>query len=106
MRVSNSEFGYIRIEPMRLQVEEGGIILPFEAKGMHSATVALVKSGQYEGKYILFLANRDIKADIADKKWVFIEEEAILCLVEPEKGDTFVDLIGVSHEYGKEGWIG
>ena len=106
MKIVNSSFGYVRVIPVHVEQEESGIILPFTTRGMHAAAIGLAISGEYKGKYLLYRANMDLKADIGDKKWVFVPLDVIICVMTPEEGERLVPISEVDSEYGKEGWIG
>jgi hypothetical protein len=104
MHVVGDSFGYILIRELTPQVK-GGLVMPFVTKGMHAASVAELLSGKDKGKYVLFRANRIIKAITNVGTFLFIEPSSILSFVEPGENEEFISSIDVDKEMGKEGWI-
>ena len=106
MKVTKSDFGYTRVVPMHVEQKVSGIILPFTTRGMHATSIGLAISGEYKGKYLLYRANMDIKADIGSEEWIFVSIDAIICVMQASEGEKLVPVNDVDGEYGKEGWIG
>ncbi len=107
MKIVDDDYGHIRVTPVKpLEKGAGGIILPFEKKGMRGGKIGRIESGKDKGKYALYKANMEIKIDVFNTTWMFLDEHAIICIMEAEEGEEFVEAIAVDAEYGKPGWIG
>jgi len=104
MQVIGNKFGYILIKELKPQLK-GKIIMPFVTKGMHAASVAEILSGEHRGQYVLYRANRVIKAVTATGTFNFIEEDSILSFVKPDENEEFLPVVQVASDAGKEGWI-